>query len=262
MQLFDLLILYRALFFAPPVEQATLLARFSLLRRIARHILPEYRFKWPQMDWWHDREFDHYLEKFDELDGANTDRRFAVSQLLRLTHAIDGDTAEVGAYRGAMSYLILKSASDRERTHHIFDSFEGLSRPLSIDGTHWSPGALACCEEELHRNLSEFAGRFTTYKGWVPTRFDEVSRIHFAFVHIDVDLYEPTRDSIAFFYERMNDGGLIVCDDYGFTSCPGATKACDEFLSDKPEKMIGLSAGGGFFIKGLSVARTDHDIQR
>ena len=38
---------------------------------------------------------------------------------------------------------------------------------------------------------------FTLMKGWIPTRFQEVADRHFAFVHIDVDLYEPTRDSLA-----------------------------------------------------------------
>jgi O-methyltransferase len=67
-------------------------------------------------------------------------------------------------------------------------------------------------------------------------------------VHIDVDIYEPTRDSMAFFYPRLNDGGIIICDDYGFKSYPGATKAVDEFLRDKPEKMVALNDGGGFMI--------------
>jgi len=35
----------------------------------------------------------------------------------------------------------------------------------------------------------------------------------FLFVHVDVDLYEPTRDSIAFFYPRMNLGAVSLCDD-------------------------------------------------
>jgi hypothetical protein len=52
----------------------------------------------------------------------------------------------------------------------------------------------------------------------------------------------------------MNKGGLILCDDYGFTSCPGATKAINEFLQDKKEKMISLSGGGGFFIKGTETS--------
>jgi predicted O-methyltransferase YrrM len=71
-------------------------------------------------------------------------------------------------------------------------------------------------------------------------------------VHIDVDLYNPTKDSLEFFCPRLRPGGIIVCDDYGFSSCPGATAACNEFLADKPEKMIGLSDGGGFLFKGIS----------
>jgi O-methyltransferase len=241
--------LHRALWTRPSVEPSNLLDRFSLLRRFASHIIPEYRFKWPQMDWWDDRDFNAYLRRFDEYDGNNADRRYAVAQLLRLIPAAPGDTAEVGAYRGAMSWLIC-AAGDNQRMHHIFDSFEGLSTPTTVDGEHWSTGALACDEGTVQRNLAAFAGRFRTYKGWVPERFGEVEERRFVFVHIDVDLYEPTRESLAFFYPRMAPGGIIVCDDWGFTSCPGATEACDEFLADKPEKMVGLSAGSGFLIKG------------
>jgi hypothetical protein len=52
----------------------------------------------------------------------------------------------------------------------------------------------------------------------------------------------------------MSPGGIILCDDYGFTSCPGATKSIDEFLNDKPEKMISLADGGGFMIKGVQTS--------
>ena len=91
-------------------------------------------------------------------------------------------------------------------------------------------------------------------KGWIPERFPDVEDRKFSFLHIDIDLYEPTRDSVAFFYPRMSDGGIILCDDYGSTFCSGATKAIDEYLADKPEKMISLSGGGGFLIKGCPTA--------
>ncbi len=54
----------------------------------------------------------------------------------------------------------------------------------------------------------------------------------------------------------MNIGGIIMCDDYGFATCPGATKSIDDFLKDKPEKMISLSVGGGFMIKGTKTGET------
>jgi len=103
------------------------------------------------------------------------------------------------------------------------------------------------------RALAEFPG-VSLLAGWIPERFPAVADRRFAFVHIDVDLYEPTRDSLAFFYPRMSAGGIVVCDDYGFTSCPGATRAVDEYLADRPEKMIALSCGGGFLVKGVATS--------
>ena len=47
----------------------------------------------------------------------------------------------------------------------------------------------------------------------------------YRFVHLDVDLYQPTRDSFDYFYPRLIKGGIIVCDDYNW---PGARKAIEE----------------------------------
>ena len=234
-------------------ESDSLLQRFDVLRAIARRLVPEYRFHWPQMGWWENEAFNDYLDRFVEREGNNTDRRFMVSQLLRLVSEVPGDTAEVGCYQGAMSWLICQANQGR-RMHHLFDSFEGLSAPGKDDGGHWEAGALACSEDRVRANLLEFAGCFQTHRGWVPERFESVAGQRFSFVHIDVDLHDPTYASLAFFYPLLNPGGILVCDDYGFTSCPGAQLACDSYLRDKPEAMVQLSAGGGFLIKGTATA--------
>jgi hypothetical protein len=226
---------------------------FLLQRSFARFIGLEYRFSFPHMAWWKDEEFNGYLARFaEELNGFNTQRRWFVHQACRMTSGVEGDTAECGAYKGCGSFIILRgNLRNPAKTHHIFDSFEGISSPGAHDGKYWEKGALSASELEVSENLKKSGNeKFITYRGWIPDRFKEVADKRFSFVHIDVDLYEPTRDSVAFFYERLNAGGMIVCDDYGFTSCPGATKACDEFLADKPEKMIALPDGGGFIIKG------------
>jgi predicted O-methyltransferase YrrM len=136
------------------------------------------------------------------------------------------------------------------RVHHGFDSFAGLSEPSARDGEYWTAGNLSSPLEAARSNLAEFGEAVQLYTGWIPERFKEAAARRFRFVHIDVDLYEPTRDSLAFFYPRVEPGGIIVCDDYLFNTCPGATAAVDEYLADKPEKMLALSAGGGFLIKG------------
>jgi hypothetical protein len=48
----------------------------------------------------------------------------------------------------------------------------------------------------------------------------------------------------------MERGGVIVADDYGFTSCPGAKRAWDDFFAGKPEKTIYLPTGQAFVVKG------------
>ena len=228
---------------------------FEVLRRIGRILVPNYRFKWPQMGWWNDPIFNEYLVKFGEIDGANTDRRWMQYQLMRLVKNVPGDTAECGVYNGAGSYMICKVNQVNElhhRTHHLFDSFEGLSKPSEFDGTHWIEGDLSYPLKKVTENLSGYTLKI--HKGWIPDCFSNSEQHYFCFVHIDVDLYQPTLDSIEFFYPRMNEGGLILCDDYGFTSCPGAAKAIDQFLQDKQEKMISLSGGGGFLIKGTETS--------
>lgn len=75
--------------------------RFESLRQLGDFAVPEYRFKWPQISWWNDESFTRYLDKFGELRGMNSDRRWMLHQLMRLTGSVKGDTVECGAFTGA-----------------------------------------------------------------------------------------------------------------------------------------------------------------
>lgn len=184
------------------------------------------------------------------------DRHFNLYSLAKSLTSLSGDTAECGAYYGSSSFLIcLANQGKQNHEHHIFDSFEGLSKPdvhdrmKNVKTPIWKEHDLAVSLETVQANLSVF-DFVRYYQGWIPACFHEVADRHFSFVHIDVDLYQPTHDSLTFFYERMVPGGIILCDDYGFSTCPGATKAFDELLLDKPEKkVVHLSSGQGLIIK-------------
>jgi hypothetical protein len=239
---------------AEPVSpNATRDERFQALTHFGRRVLPEYRFTWYQLGWWDDPAFSAYLSRFGEQEGFNAHRRWALYQLLRLTAGVPGDTAECGVFQGAGSYLL--AAANRAlgdgRLHHAFDSFQGLSPPTERDGTYWAPGALASPLEATRQNLADFGDAVRLYAGWIPERFPEVADRTFRFVHIDVDLFAPTLASLEFFYPRVPPGGIILCDDYLFTTCPGATQAVDEYLAGRPEKMVPLADGAGFLIKGV-----------
>jgi hypothetical protein len=230
---------------------------FEILMRIADDVYPAYKFRWPQMNWLEQKTFWDYIDRLDNARGVNADRKWALAQLFRLCIDLPGDTAECGVFNGSSSLLIceaIKRLGKIDKTHHLFDSFEGISEPGDKDGSYWSKGNLTCSEEQALSNLADYRTFVASHKGWIPDRFAEVQDCKFCFVHIDVDLHQPTRDSLEFFYPRMSDGGIIVCDDYGFTTCPGATEAFDVFLADKPEAILALPGGGGFMIKGKPTA--------
>ncbi len=200
--------------------------------------------------WWTDESFRADYERFRPTNYRSGERKFTVQQLVRSLSHLEGDTAECGVLAGATSYLICQERPENE--HHIFDSFEGLSPPASMDHTneksHWKTGDLAVAESIVRKNLSQFE-HVHYHAGWIPTKFSDVSSRQFCFVHVDVDLYEPTRDSIEFFYPRLLPGGMLVCDDYGFTTCPGAKQACDEFAETIPESWIHLPTGQALLIR-------------
>ena len=133
-----------------------------------------------------------------------------IYQLLRIVAYIPGDTAECGVLHGATSYLICCANARSQaglKTHHIFDSFEGLSQPGRADGSYWQSGDLKCDIQHARKSLSRF-GDVKFYPGWIPERFTEVADVRFSFVHIDVDLEFPTRKSLEFFIRECNPGAL------------------------------------------------------
>jgi hypothetical protein len=220
-------------------------ARYRLAERAAAAISPSARLSEFGRSWIDDAAFVRAMEAFDgEGNRRGLDRKWTLDQLLKLVRRVEGDTAECGTWKGGSSWLLARAG----RTHHAFDSFEGLSQPGAGDGTHFRKGELAVSEEEFRRRLSDFPG-VKTYKGWIPSRFAEVAERRFCFIHVDVDLEQPTADSVAFFYPRLNRGGILLLDDYGFAICPGARRAVDDFFRDKPEAVIELPTGQGVVIR-------------
>lgn len=241
-------ILYEGLFHRNEYSQYLLAEKFVNL------IYPKYKFSEFGSIYFEDKCF---IKKYEFLDGKNNyhslDRKYVLNELLNLILDVDGDTVECGVFRGSSSYLIVEFIikNNLNKIHHMFDSFEGLSKPNKIDGNYWREGDFSRSDlyNFVFQRFKKFGSKSILYKGWIPNKFSVIENKKFSFVHIDVDLYQPTYDSLFFFYNRCNEGAIILFDDYGFLSCIGAKKAIDDFFQDKPEKIIKLNTGQAFIIK-------------
>ena len=154
-----------------------------------------------------------------------------------------GALAEVGVYRGGSTKLICEAKGDNPL--YAFDTFDGLP-PLTKedvpDNEHQSSFMDGDFKdvtlESVKRYLSEYQNVFL-FKGLFPNSANKtVKSSKYIFVHLDVDLYNSTLDSLLFFYPKLLRGGMILSHDY--STAPGVKKAFDEFFEDKKETVIEL----------------------
>jgi hypothetical protein len=202
--------------------------------------------------WRRDKQF---FEDFNRISPGNPysqDRKWVLREYVKFNNRLPGDMAECGCYVGTSAFFMAQASTHGKL--YLFDSFKGLSAPESADrGSSeevlpWSAGDLSTDEATLRHNLSHYDS-IEVLAGWIPDRFGEVAGQRFRVVHIDVDLYEPTRASLEFFYPRLVPGGVILMDDYGFATCPGATRAAHEFAERHAVGILHLATGQGVIVK-------------
>jgi len=169
--------------------------------------------------------------------------RLLVRQLGR-TLGLPGLVAECGCFRGLSSFLLCRTlrahaSSFTGAGYRIFDSFQGLSAPrgedLADDGSvefgrlrhNIVPGHYAASLDIVRRSLKAFPG-IEYFPGWIPSAFPAETESRYRFVHVDVDLYQPTLDSFEYFWPRLVPGAVVVCDDYNW---PGGRRAVEEFCA-------------------------------
>jgi O-methyltransferase len=69
----------------------------------------------------------------------------------------------------------------------------------------------------------------------------------FCFVHLDVDLYESTKQCLEYFWPRLIPGGVVISHDYSILE--GVRNAFAEFSADKRENVIEMPTTQCMMIK-------------
>ena len=163
---------------------------------------------------------------------------------------IPGAFAELGVYKGNSAKLLHTLAPEREL--YLFDTFAGFDTgdvhtdpKLKIHKNHFLDTSLEAVKQFIQgsEKVHFCSGHFPATAKQVPEKET------FALVHLDADLYAPTLAGLQFFYPRLFHGGAMIIHDYFSGAWPGVKQAVDEFLKDKPEKIIRIpdKSGTGVF---------------
>jgi O-methyltransferase len=163
------------------------------------------------------------------------------------TRSLTGHVAEVGVYRGGTA-LLLARAFDGAAEVHLFDTFAGMPATDPRHDLHVAGDFQDTAESDVRRLLSRCRG-VILHPGFFPGTATGLEDQVFRFVHVDVDIYRSVLDCAEFFYPRLVPGGVLVFDDYGWSSTTGAREAVDEFFTDRPEVPVYLPTGQALVVR-------------
>lgn len=168
---------------------------------------------------------------------------------------IPGDIIECGVYKGASfmrwaSFRNLLETNDARKLYG-FDAFgrfpkTGLTSSRDVKfADEFDDGGGVGISEGLLSDLM-VAKNFTNFeliKGnvveTVKTFLENNPNLKVSLLHLDMDVYDPTKFALEMFSKHMSRGGIIALDDY--LSVEGATRATDEFVLKTNLKVKELS---------------------
>ena len=214
----------------------------------------------------------HYFEQFWAGLSPSEIRRLFHYEMFMKTISISGNIVECGVAGGETLALFKNLQKEFNCSRKIwgFDSFEGFSSPNSKDGSFFSSSY-----ENYNKKYSKFTlgwvkqnlidlgaqnsndNDISLIKGWIPDSFEYYDGSPVSLLNIDVDIYEPTKAVLEFFWPLLQDNAIVLLDDYGFgkdpkkaKKWPGAKIAVDEFCK---EKNISVSKhyAGRFYIEKI-----------
>jgi hypothetical protein len=170
---------------------------------------------------------------------------------------LEGHYFEFGVYAGTTFQYAYHAAKDRglqTMRFYALDSFEGFSEPKGHDDIGLiTEGTRDCSEKQFLRNVKRQGVPLkivTTVKGWFADTLEGAGAIktneklgnaQVAVLWMDADLYEPTISALNFVTPRLEDGTVIMFDNWFlFKGHPerGERKACTEWLEKNPHIML------------------------
>lgn len=128
---------------------------------------------------------------------------------------IEGVVAEAGVYQGDFAAYINQFFYDRKL--YLFDTFEGFSsRDIRVERERnyslRNEGFFGDTSIKRVLNKMPFKENVVVKKGYFPDTAEGLDE-KYCFVSLDMDLYQPIRAGLEYFYPRLSGGGYIFIHD-------------------------------------------------
>jgi O-methyltransferase len=182
--------------------------------------------------WFSEAGLDNVWERYP----GKYDRQLIVAQCLRGVSAqkLPGVVMEFGCFRGHTAIQMLQTMRNEgdEAPLLLFDSFAGVPASPHPGDAHWRAGDLTADYDEVRQRFAPYP-QVQLIRGFFKETLPAFSDAAVKFAHVDADLYISIKEVNEWLLPRMVRNGIVVYDDYGFSSCIGALQAVDEDFSSR-----------------------------
>lgn len=182
--------------------------------------------------WLLDKDFQACHNLIKKYTLVDLYRCYELWHLLGQTTGLAGDILEVGTWRGGTGCLLGKKAQLLGLNSEVFlcDTFEGVVKTSDKDATYsggehadtTAPVVQSLIDKLELKNTTILTGIFPEDTG------ESVENRIFRLCHIDVDVYQSGKDVLDWVWPRLQRGGIVVFDDFGFASTTGIMKLVHE----------------------------------
>lgn len=203
--------------------------------------------------WIDDRTFMESFKIVKNYTLVDMYRCFELWQLVSEVSHLEGALIEIGVWKGGTGTLIAKKASMENIKEPVYlcDTFSGVVKAGTKD-SYYKGGEHADTSVKTVEKLSEklSVSNYKILKGIFPEdTAEQVTDKIFRFCHIDVDVYQSAKDILNWIWPKMQTGGLIVFDDYGFSGCSGITQFVNEERKKSDRMVIHNLNGHAIIVK-------------
>jgi hypothetical protein len=193
-----------------------------------------------------DRIWKAYNDFHYFCDGARMQKMFARHWLFLQTKDLPGHIIDAGVFKGTSTLLfahMLRIYSPLAAKKVIgFDTFEGRFEAAADFETERADAFMAYWDRDIEdvlrevivtQDLSDFCELVKGDIGETMPRYIAENRgMRISLLHLDLDILEPTLETLRACYDNMIPGGIIVLDQYGIEGW-GESEAVDTFFKER-----------------------------
>lgn len=164
---------------------------------------------------------------------------------------------ECGVCDGLTASYALSAVESFDAHTWLYDAWGEMPAFMLSESERFHEGGYDFLNMETAvRNLARFLGRTTFNQGYIPEVFTKADNpTDVTWLHIDLNSSAPTEAALAFFYDRMVPGGVILFDDYSHKGYEDTKAVADRFLASRNADLLHLPTGQAIaFVRQKAVA--------